>query len=604
MDEEKKTERKKKRFAARLKSSRGIICTESTGPNIILCNAGQATGLEKSEITKLVTDLQIGEHPKFIAEKGETHSFLVFSTTESAALFYDTYNGKAKIDDNGTPLYMSFVESVPNTEVVCPHENPKGLQIINDFITIQEEDTFMKLFDWDENIDSSKLKNRQVKHYGYEFRYGSNDVDLTSPLHEKIPEECDVLWRRLRNHGLDVEVPDQLTVNKYSPGHGIPSHVDKHSPFGDTILSLSLGSSVVMDWKHPSGKYVPIQVERRSMLVMQDEARYDWQHGIQSRTWDPIIGNRTVTSEGTQKHVTVITNDTQPRQTRISLTFRWTRSGPCECKYKTLCDSVEKSSENIEDDVASNLEELHVHQVYEQIAGHFSTTRHKPWPKVVEFMASVPPGAIVLDLGAGNGKNILRRNDILQIAGERSSGLLSECKQHIQSIAGADCVRLDLLNANLVDACADVVICIAVIHHFSSKARRLQAISTICRLLRPGGRTLITVWAKDQTKSNYLCKNKSQEPEEQRVTVSGVNLPVHENRTQFQYNDLLVPWKLRHVKENKLSNQPENTLLRYYHVFEEGELDDLCKELPLEVEKSFYEEGNWCVVCKKINVST
>lgn len=79
--------------------------------NIILCNAGQATGLEKSAITKLVRDLQIDEHPKFIAEKGETHSFLVFSTTESAALFYDTYNGKAKIDENGTPLYMSFVES-------------------------------------------------------------------------------------------------------------------------------------------------------------------------------------------------------------------------------------------------------------------------------------------------------------------------------------------------------------------------------------------------------------------------------------------------------------------------------------------------------------
>lgn len=79
--------------------------------NIILCNAGQATGLEKSAITKLVTDLEIDEYPKFIAEKGETHSFLVFSTTESAALFYDTYNGKAKIDENGTPLYMSFVES-------------------------------------------------------------------------------------------------------------------------------------------------------------------------------------------------------------------------------------------------------------------------------------------------------------------------------------------------------------------------------------------------------------------------------------------------------------------------------------------------------------
>jgi alkylated DNA repair protein alkB homolog 8 len=122
-------------------------------------------------------------------------------------------------------------------------------------------------------------------------------------------------------------------------------------------------------------------------------------------------------------------------------------------------------------------------------------------------------------------------------------------------------------------------------------------------LLRPGGRALITVWAKDQTKSNYLCKNKTQSlTEEHHVTANGVNLPVHENRTQFQHSDVLVPWKLRNVKENKtLTDKPEDTLLRYYHVFEEGELDDLCRQLPLEVEQSFYEEGNWCVVCKKIN---
>lgn len=85
------------------------------------------------------------------------------------------------------------------------------------------------------------------------------------------------------------------------------------------------------------------------------------------------------------------------------------------------------------------------------------------------------------------------------------------------------------------------------------------------------------------------------------MSVGGVNLPVHENRTQFQHNDLLVPWKLRNKNENKLSDQPENTLFRYYHVFEETELEDLCKEIPnFIIENSFYEEGNWCVICKKI----
>ena len=58
---------------------------------------------------------------------------------------------------------------------------------------------------------------------------------------------------------------------------------------------------------------------------------------------------------------------------------------------------------------------------------------------------------------------------MLQIAGERSAGLLSECKEHIRGVAGADCVRLDLLHAMLKDGIADIVICIAVIHHFSSQ---------------------------------------------------------------------------------------------------------------------------------------
>lgn len=72
-----------------------------------------------------------------------------------------------------------------------------------------------------------------------------------------------------------------------------------------------------------------------------------------------------------------------------------------------------------------DLSYIFIFQVYEQIAGHFSTTRHKPWPKVVEFMQGVPPGSVVMDLGCGNGKNILRRNDIVQVCLMRISSLLT-----------------------------------------------------------------------------------------------------------------------------------------------------------------------------------
>jgi len=39
---------------------------------------------------------------------------------------------------------------------------------------------------------------------------------------------------------------------------------------------------------------------------------------------------------------------------------------------------------------ATNMEKEHVYDVYEKIAPHFSNTRYKPWPKVEEFMNTIP----------------------------------------------------------------------------------------------------------------------------------------------------------------------------------------------------------------------
>uniref|UniRef100_A0A8C9LDX0 Uncharacterized protein n=1 Tax=Pavo cristatus TaxID=9049 RepID=A0A8C9LDX0_PAVCR len=60
---------------------------------------------------------------------------------------------------------------------------------------------------------------------------------------------------------------------------------------------------------------------------------------------------------------------------------------------------------------ASELEQEYVHRVYEEIATHFSSTRHSPWPRVVEFLRSLPEGSVVADVGCGNGKYLgINRN--------------------------------------------------------------------------------------------------------------------------------------------------------------------------------------------------
>ena len=88
-----------------------------------------------------------------------------------------------------------------------------------------------------------------------------------------------------------TDVPfDQILVNEYLPGQGISPHRD-YAPFGRTVVSLSLLSPCVMDFRHPpTGRRERLLLEPRSLLVLADEARYEWEHGIAPRKRDAWHG--------------------------------------------------------------------------------------------------------------------------------------------------------------------------------------------------------------------------------------------------------------------------------------------------------------------------
>lgn len=99
------------------------------------------------------------------------------------------------------------------------------MAIIENFVTPAEEETLINLIEWNQSDEnSSVLKHRQVKHYGYEFRYDTNNVDVDKPLlDDKIPEQCNFLWDKFREQKISNvlnEPPQQITVNKYEPGQG------------------------------------------------------------------------------------------------------------------------------------------------------------------------------------------------------------------------------------------------------------------------------------------------------------------------------------------------------------------------------------------------
>ena len=536
----------------------------------------------------------------------KSYCFLIFRDKIQAKLALENMNGISKLGQKESPLLMSYCEKIPSSIGDRPWNStlPEGLVIVEDCVSPELEQELMEILNWNEADEGSesKLKNRKVQHFGYEFIYGSNSVDPNCPLIDrKIPDSCSKIWSTLESKGSSFASfrPNQLTVNRYEPGNGIPPHCDTHSCFEDPIISLSLGSSIVMEFRQPdSSKHVSVLVPRRSLLIMSGESRLGWTHGITPRMSDIVVkadGKLSV----------------ERRELRISYTFRKLKipSG-CSCSFKLLCD-VAKSTEKLKllpelevtNQLAAKLEIENVHKVYNEIGSHFSETRHSPWPNVEKFISDLPVGAILLDVGCGNGKYLGINDTVLKLGCDRSEALLHVCLERRFNVFQCDCLELPIRDET-VDAC----ISIAVIHHLATRERRLQAINQMIRVLVKGGTALIYVWAKDQQKENkkssYLLQHQKKEADKNQaetatftIDENEIQLPVHRNRTQFSHTNVLVPWKL---KQKEVPQDEQKVFLRYYHVFEDGELEKLCQEVTnVEILKSYYDQGNHCVIIKK-----
>src|SRR5687767_14725387 len=94
----------------------------------------------------------------------------------------------------------------------------------------------------------------------------------------------------MHHEGLSERPFDQMLVNEYLPGQGIALHRD-YLPFDRTVVSLSLLAPCVMDFRddRSSGRE-SLLLEPRSLLVLSDEARFQWQHGIARRKNDKWRG--------------------------------------------------------------------------------------------------------------------------------------------------------------------------------------------------------------------------------------------------------------------------------------------------------------------------
>ena len=68
----------------------------------------------------------------------------------------------------------------------------------------------------------------------------------------------------------------------------------------------------------------------------------------------------------------------------------------------------------------------------------------------------------------------------------------------IAAAMGHNVVTCDNQNLPFRNSCFDAVISVGVIHHFASVKRRMKALEELYRILQPGGKMLVYVWAFEQ----------------------------------------------------------------------------------------------------------
>jgi alkylated DNA repair dioxygenase AlkB len=193
-------------------------------------------------------------------------------------------------------IQAEIVDQIPERFAVSVLEFADGLCMYEEFVSIKEEKELIETID-NETWDTKLI--RRTQQYGYIYDYTSKTASLkTIP----IPTWCDFIIQRLIERKIFRRPPDQMIINEYQPGQGIFPHIDNINSFGDGIVSISLGSDIIMDFisaTNPLHKK-SIMLPKRSTISLYGPARYEWRHGIPARKSDKGI----------------------KRGRRISLTFR------------------------------------------------------------------------------------------------------------------------------------------------------------------------------------------------------------------------------------------------------------------------------------------
>lgn len=185
---------------------------------------------------------------------------------------------------------------------------------------------------------------------------------------------------------------------------------------------------------------------------------------------------------------------------------------------------------------------------YERIALSFSATRPDLWPDLEFLFDDIPGKANLLDAGCGNGRllgYLKKKKNLFYTGVDVSAKLLSIAEKKYESeINSGSAVFKEgsILNLPFEDESFDILTSVAVMHHIPSNKYRKQAASEIKRVLKPGGKAIVTTWNLWQKKYRKYIYEEA--------------LKILTMRSELDFFDCYIPWK-----------KDGDALQRYCHAF-------------------------------------
>jgi tRNA (uracil-5-)-methyltransferase TRM9 len=198
-------------------------------------------------------------------------------------------------------------------------------------------------------------------------------------------------------------------------------------------------------------------------------------------------------------------------------------------------------------------------EIYNIIADEFNLYRVTVWPCVSNFLSRFNSNDLLLDIGCGNGKNIIGNNHLNFKGIDFSDKLVSICKAK-----NMDVIEASMTSIPYDDNMFDGFIAVASYHHLDNDNDRMKTLNEMYRILKPGAKGLIVVWAMEQ----------------------GVK-----TKFKFTKEDEMVLWKSR----------SGNIYERYYHIYKKHDLINEIQRLEprFKIIYEGWEEGNWYVYVEK-----